>query len=304
MADASEGKKVVELSSAPGALTTYRRAVLQRAHGKDRVPDKVLKLTGVTPELDHVKAYLDVCGGRLTDTLPLLYPHMLGFPLQMSLLTDGDSPFAAMGLVHVLNSATQLKPLPLSAALDVEAEMAAPQLHRRGRTIDLLVRVSIDGELVWHSSSTYLKRESTKGRSEEVAGEGKAEKAVPEALLTKPGPLWRLPSDLGRQYGEVSGDRNPIHMYGLSAKLFGFNSAIAHGMWTAARSLAALEGRVPDAVRNDVEFKQPIPLPGTVEFADDGGIAGAKEIDYVVRARKPRKDGSAKLHLVGSVTAL
>ena len=36
-------------------------------------------------------------------------------------------------------------------------------------------------------------------------------------------------------------------MHSLSAKAFGFPRAIAHGMWSQARCLAQLEGRIPDA---------------------------------------------------------
>ena len=77
---------------------------------------------------------------------------------------------------------------------------------------------------------------------------------------------WKLDGGLGRRYAAASGDRNPIHMHDLSAKLFGFPRAIAHGMWTKARALAALEGRLPDAYEVDVAFKKPILLPATVTF--------------------------------------
>ena len=75
---------------------------------------------------------------------------------------------------------------------------------------------------------------------------------------------WRLPGDLGRRYAAVSGDHNPIHLYPLTAKAFGFPRQIAHGMWSMARCVAALENRLPDTVRVDVAFKKPILLPGTV----------------------------------------
>ena len=55
--------------------------------------------------------------------------------------------------------------------------------------------------------------------------------------------LVRVPDDIGRRYAAVSGDRNPIHLAGFAAKAFGFKSAIAHGMWVKARTLAALQGR-------------------------------------------------------------
>jgi hypothetical protein len=89
---------------------------------------------------------------------------------------------------------------------------------------------------------------------------------------------WRLGGDVGRRYAAVSGDHNPIHLYHLTAKALGFHRQIAHGMWSLARCVAALENRLPDMVTVDAAFKKPIFLPGTVAFAQDstdGGIAFA-----------------------------
>ena len=38
---------------------------------------------------------------------------------------------------------------------------------------------------------------------------------------------WRLPADQGRRYAAVSGDYNPIHLYGWAARPFGFKQPIA-----------------------------------------------------------------------------
>ena len=65
------------------------------------------------------------------------------------------------------------------------------------------------------------------------------------------------------------GDHNPIHLYPLTAKALGFPRQIAHGMWSLARCVAALENRLPDAVTVDAAFKKPIFLPGTVAFGQD-----------------------------------
>ena len=94
----------------------------------------------------------------------------------------------------------------------------------------------------------------------------------------------------------MSGDRNPIHMYSLTAKPLGFQRAIAHGMWTKARCLAALESRLPDAFGVDVRFRKPILLPARIEFAsvDDGD-----EIDFEVRDAK-----RGTPHLEGRVAPL
>jgi acyl dehydratase len=88
----------------------------------------------------------------------------------------------------------------------------------------------------------------------------------------------------------VSGDSNPIHLHPLTARAFGFPRAIAHGMWTKARALAALEGRLGDAFTVEVEFKKPILLPASVGFGVDGG-------DFVVR--DPR---TGTPHLEGSIS--
>ena len=102
---------------------------------------------------------------------------------------------------------------------------------------------------------------------------------------------WKLPEDLGRRYGSVSGDRNPIHLHQYTAKLFGFPRAIAHGMWTKARALAALESTLPDAYTVDVSFRKPILLPGRVTFAHQDG-------QFTVRSAKRPEI----LHLEGTVT--
>jgi acyl dehydratase len=72
-------------------------------------------------------------------------------------------------------------------------------------------------------------------------------------------------------------------MHSLTAKPLGFPSAIAHGMWTKARCLAALESRLPDGFAVDVRFRKPILLPARVEFGVD---ERGEEIGFAVRDAK------------------
>ena len=152
------------------------------------------------------------------------------------------------------------------------------------------------GELVWEETSTYLRR----GRGDEsrpAGPRGGSSASFPEVPT---GPItWRLPGDLGRQYAAVSGDHNPIHLYPLTAKALGFPRQIAHGMWSLARCVAALENRLPDAVRVDVAFRKPILLPGTVAFGstpDPEYGAG-----YAFSLTKPK---SGAPHLAGRTVSL
>ena len=145
--------------------------------------------------------------------------------------------------------------------------------HAKGRTVDFVTEVTADDELVWEGRSTYLRRGPADDKGSTVAATPPTYEDVPTSGLT-----WRLEGDLGRRYAAVSGDRNPIHLYALTAKALGFERQIAHGMWSAARCVAALENRLPDAVTVEVAFKKPVFLPGTVAFGSrqtDTGFAFA-----------------------------
>jgi len=258
-------------------------------HQKGGVPDLVLSRDGVTIDPEHLDAYREVCGFPRADALPATYPHMPAFGLHMSLMTDTAFPFTPMGLVHLRNSITQHRPISADEALDVTVRAADLRPHPKGKLIDVLTDVSADGDVVWTETMTLFAR----GRG----GEPETTQAPLDGVDVPDGVVhWKLDGGLGRRYGAVSGDRNPIHLYPLTAKAFGFPSNIAHGMWTKARCLAALQNKLPDAFTVEVEFRKPILLPGTVVFGSEGT---GKVITFGVKgAKKP------STHLVGRVTAL
>ena len=239
----------------------------------DTLPDVQLE-RDVNVDGDHLAAYARVCGFTLRDALPPTYPHVLAFPLHMEVISDGRFPFAPAGIVHIANRIVQHRPLSLTEKLSLRVTVSGPEPHRRGRTFTLVSEARVGDELAWEGFSTMLKR-----------GEG-AQEAPREPRFDDPpvSARWRLPGDLGRRYAAVSGDRNPIHMHALGAKAFGFPQAIAHGMWTKARCLAAL--RLPDALEADVRFKQAILLPSTVTFGEaEDRFAVHGHLEGTLRAR-------------------
>jgi acyl dehydratase len=64
---------------------------------------------------------------------------------------------------------------------------------------------------------------------------------------------------------------NPIHLHAWSARAMGFPRAIAHGMWTAARTLATLGPRADGPSSSSVWFRKPVLLPSSVELVVDDG---------------------------------
>jgi acyl dehydratase len=279
------------LDAAPNLAILYAKAAATaRGRGGD-LPTEHLARKGVTVDPHHLAAYIRVCQMPLGDVLPVTYPHMLTFPLQMALMSDRSFPVALPGLVHLRNRIDVLRPIGTDALLDLEiwAERFAP--HRSGATVDLCAAVSAGGQEVWRSRSTYLARGAK-------APDGASGADVDVALgdLERVAATWRIPDDAGRRYAKVSGDVNPIHLSGLTAKAFGFKRAIAHGMWIKARVLGALAGRLPDALSVDVAFRKPLFLPSTVTLSTarvDGGW------EFAVRNAT-----SGMEHLLGTVRPL
>jgi acyl dehydratase len=234
-------------------------AVLPTSRGNE-LPSDELVLRNVAIERERFERYCRVCTFEIRDTLPATYPHLLAFPLSMQLMTDRSFPFSVMGLVHIENRIEQLRPIGVDERLDVEVKARDLRPHDRGRQFDLVAEARSGGEPVWRSASTYLRRGGDSG-SGSSKGDGEREQPPePDATLSVPG-------DVGRRYGSVSGDRNPIHLHKLSARLFGLPKPIAHGMWLKARCLALLEGSLPDSYTVDVRFKLPVYIPGKVSFA-------------------------------------
>jgi MaoC like domain len=248
--------------------------------GGGEIPELELVLDGVRAEPEAVAAYARVCGFALRDHLPPTYPHVLAFPLHMAVMADGGFPFGAVGLVHLENEIVQRRRIGIGEELSLRVRPTALRPHARGRTFALLTEARAGEEVVWESTSTMLRRGNEPGERPVAKGDPPA----PEADDFAPTAEWPLGGDLGRRYAAVSGDRNPIHMHALTAKPLGFPAAIAHGMWTKARCLAAVESRLPDSFTAQVAFRRPILLPGRVEFSSRPAGEG---IEFAVRdARK------------------
>ncbi|MFF7469227.1 MaoC/PaaZ C-terminal domain-containing protein [Streptomyces sp. NPDC008092] len=225
-------------------------------------PRTRLVLPGVRPDLDRLAAYERVCGFATGDDgLPITYPHVLGFPLAMRLMSAREFPLPLLGLVHTSVEIERYAELPGDGTYDIAVHVEELRPHRRGTEATVVTEVRAGEDLLWESRSTYLARHRTRHSGETA----RAEPGRPLPVVEE----WRLAGDVGRRYGAASGDRNPIHLYPLTARLFGFRRAIAHGMWTAARCLAA--HGVPAAAGVRAEFRAPVLLPGTVEYAAADG---------------------------------
>ncbi|PKZ42291.1 hypothetical protein CYJ76_03070 [Kytococcus schroeteri] len=304
------------LDAVPSPVSLFGRAV--RARGRstvcaDDLPSRrlVVAEAGWTP--GELAAYSRLCGFRYGAPVSATWLHVRTFGLQMQLMTAPDFPLKVLGLVHLANRWRVHAPVAPDAvpAVTLWADRLVP--HPKGALVTLAATAEVDGQRVWEGWSEYLARGvEVTGASEGAPSGGSrdpAEAAGPasavDAAALPERARWRLAADTGRRYAAVAGDANPIHLSALTARAFGFKRAIAHGMYTAARSLAALEPHVPDAYAYDVAFAKPLHLPSTVVLAtgrtgggaDPSGRRGVQQV--AVRATDP-----SVVHMTGTLRAL
>jgi acyl dehydratase len=265
----------IELAATPKLGALYVRAALGAVPAPGlgggrgtRIPDRAVQVTGVRVDPADLAEYTDVCDLRLGDTLPLTYPFVLAMPTVMRLLVAKDFPFSPIGLVHAENVIERTRPISVGEALDVHSLVANLREHPKGLLADAITEIRVGRELVWRQVMTFLHQQRTS-----LSGGPKPE---PKPDQAPPPPLrqLRVAQRTVSHYAAVSGDRNPIHVTKLGARALGFPSTIAHGSWTMATVLGAVEGRIADAVSYRVKFGKPVTVPATVNVyaaVADGG---------------------------------
>ncbi|WP_066917438.1 MaoC/PaaZ C-terminal domain-containing protein [Mycobacterium interjectum] len=249
------------LRAAAGALPLVPRS--------DQLPTRTVTVDELPVDHAKVAEYAAVTGLRYGNHVPLTYPFALTFPAMMSLVTGFDFPFAAMGSVHTENRITQYRPIAVTDTVGVRVHAENLREHRKGLLVDLVTDVSVGNEDAWHQVTTFLHQQRTSLSDEPKPPPQKQPKLPPPStvLRVSPGQI--------RRYAVVGGDHNPIHTNPIAAKLFGFPTVIAHGMFSAAAVLANIEARLPERVQYSVRFGKPLVLPGSaglyIDQGDDGG---------------------------------
>jgi hypothetical protein len=264
-----------------GGLATLAK----RGHGRPVLPDVRLVRRAVAIDPAHLADYRTLCGFDPAGGIPATYPHLLAFPLHLRLMMRRDFPYPMAGLVHIANRIVQHRALRAGERPDVSVAFGPLLAHPRGQALTIRASLDVGGATIWESESVYLRIGAPA-----LVGDPVPLLEDPRAHLMH-GVVEDLPASIASRYARISGDRNPIHMSNLGARLFGFKRRIVHGMWTKAHALAlALPDGIVERIAVDVNFRAPILLPGAAIFQADAGQLAVRDA------------AGERVHLIGRYT--
>ena len=239
---------------------------------------------GIDPR--HVLAYAAATDGERiggfgegTGAVPPFYCATWETALALQMFAGMEQPLPLGAIVHVSTDLVWVRPLRPGDAARCRIELDRVEPARRGFRMTVLARNWLGaGQLCCQSTSVFRVR---------TGGADDPDRAPPRST-DRTGPVapengwtelvrWDLSGSAGRRYARVSGDYNPIHLWGLTARPFGFRAPILHGYCIAARTAHTLIehclGGDPGALRRmRIAFRAPLPLPATVRLlVNDGG---------------------------------
>ncbi len=246
-----------ELPSPGAEYLKALRTLTRKPKGEIKIPALECRIADIGADVAQLKAYREVCGFSSEAGLPITYPHVRIAALHMHLLTQPEFPLPLLGLVHLRNRITQTRQLTADERFDVRVHTGEGRQTDKGLEFDIWAHYTdAKAQEVWTGETTVLFRNRSTG------GGAKRPPAPADSRISDYATI-NAPADLGRRYGRIAGDMNPIHLYAATAKLFGFPRAIAHGMWSLARCAALTEPKLAQPPRElSVQFKQPLLLPG------------------------------------------
>lgn len=171
-------------------------------------PDISARWIGHRADKADCEDLLRLCGakGSARGYAPLLYPHIVGFRLQMVILTHPVFPLPIWRMLQVRNHLLQHRPIESDAALDFATRIAGHRVLERGLEVDLYTTVDAHGALTWESLNTFYYRRRL-GPPEAPSPLAQAPPVGAETVAR-----WHMAAGEGRRFSALTGDYNGIHL--------------------------------------------------------------------------------------------
>jgi hypothetical protein len=328
---------LIYLRAALGAITK-KRSLATEISKLPLIPEETLQF-GI--DKNHVNQFRQVVSSGETrgssavgsddddhdDVVPVAYLQCLLNGLPMNLLTHAQFPLNIIGSVHESVKIENFQTLHTSmSSSSMEQEMQArcrllPEIARSDKndwifTVvnDIVTNSNQSGGGGGGGGETTIMTITNEYR---VLNPNRHKFKPPQEAndSNKPPPVnywnedewehvvtWKFPIDTGRRYAALNGDINPIHMFPLTAQLFGYKSCIAHGMFSVCKLLqeprleSILGGNHTTTVT--ARFTRPTFLPNNAVM-----VFLKKGTDEYVIGTKSEKDGQVKETVQGTISS-
>jgi hypothetical protein len=226
----------VEFTRHPSAASYMLRTLAPPPGRKGTVDFPPIQATWRGHRIDrrHLADFLRFAGLRYDRNLPMLYPHVFGFPLQMTILMHPAFPIRPWRVLQIRNHLLQHRPIPDDSVLDIDTRVAGRRIVPKGVEVDLYTSVHVRDERMWESRNTFYYRgkygQADPGPRTECAPEVRGE--VVDRWRPRAGTGWRM--------GGFTGDYNGIHYWDWYARKFGFPRALHHPQLILGQCMARL----------------------------------------------------------------
>lgn len=257
---------VLEFNRRPSALA-YMLGAVHRSPGlRDEVgfPPIRARWHGMRIDPRELTSFLRLTGLNADKGLPMLYPQVVCFPLQMAVLTCRAFPLPIWNALQVRNSLLQHSPISAEDVLDVETDVVAQRIIQKGVEVDLRTTVRSNQRTLWEGVTSFYYR----GRS--GTGGPPSPRATAPTAADRIATRWRSQSGVGLEFARLSGDYNGIHLSSMYARRFGFRRAFHHPPLVLGQCMARIPS--PDADRPQ---RFDAWLKGPVFYGDELTLHGA-----------------------------
>jgi hypothetical protein len=231
-------------------------------------PRLTQRWSGLRIAPDHVAAFRRATG-LAAEKVSILYPHVLGFRLQMAMLTHKAFPLPIWNALQIRNRLAQHRHLKPGVTYDLDTRIGAHRLVEKGVEIDLVSHLTRGSECHWQSEITYFYRGRYEGERSEAA------RTAPDLSAAAVVDRFAMPQGGGWSFGRLTGDYNGIHMWNWYARRLGFRAAFSHPQRATGLCLARLQGPQSEAQTLELWIKGPVFYGADVSvsaLADDRGV--------------------------------
>ncbi len=290
-------KAIVELDHHPSMAGVFLKALCVAPFRSNFITEhKVIEKTQIVmahykPNQDQIASYCKVCGfGQAKiNIIPISFLQTLFINILGKFITSSFFPFNPLGLIQIYQSFELKRKIFRDETLDLSCTLDCIKKTEKGFETDFVLQIRSGDEVIWQGISRYLSRTNTKkGKTKGSKTDPKKSQKQKEDVFLDEKEIIEVPADTGRKYARVSGDFNPHHLYPVLARLFGFKTAIAHGMWSLARVIASLDKEygIRNGTRVEAAFKLPVFMPAIIALGYESQDDSNEIVHFELRDKR------------------